>query len=103
MVADRLAAHDGAHRPDATSAAEALEDALRLARAGAGGDELPPVEELAGELADWYEQLGRPDDTAGLGRLQHVPQILHALAGPLARQRLRDLGVSLTSAAISVS
>jgi tetratricopeptide (TPR) repeat protein len=62
MVADRLAELGGADGVDDTALAGALQDGLRLTRAGRGGDELPPTAELADDLCDVYERLGRPDD-----------------------------------------
>ncbi|MQA61797.1 MAG: hypothetical protein GEU86_09935 [Actinophytocola sp.] len=63
----RLAAAYAAEPADDVALAAALEDALRLARATTV-DELPPVAELAGELADVYERLGRVDDAVAAMR-----------------------------------
>lgn len=64
----RLAAARTGEAADDVALAAALEDALQVARANPVVDELPPVAELAGDLADVYERLGRVDDAVAAMR-----------------------------------
>jgi tetratricopeptide (TPR) repeat protein len=61
-VIDRLDAAYESRPRDASVIVGALEDAVRAARAYRDNQELPPVAELLGDLADEYVKLDRTDD-----------------------------------------
>jgi tetratricopeptide (TPR) repeat protein len=71
VVLERLRAAWRTDPVDDAALAAALKDALRVAPTGnraSGVSELPPVAELAGDLADVYERLGRTDEAVAAMR-----------------------------------
>lgn len=68
LLGRRLAAARTGDASDDVTLAAALEDALQVARANPVVDELPPMAELAGDLADVCERLGRVDDAVAAMR-----------------------------------